>query len=127
VPGTALLLNDFQLGPVRPVWIALAVSLYPLARAVFFVDRQYKNWGYLLTERELVTRRGVWWKSATFIPRESIQHVDINQGPIDRWQGLAQVVVHTAGTGAVAFIPGLGLAEAQELRDRLAATPAEAE
>lgn len=99
--------------------LALVLALLPLVRAVLFVDRQYKAWGYKLTDRELVTRYGVWWRSAQFIPREAIQHVDINQGPVDRWNGVAQVVVHTAGTGAVAVIPGLSLQDAQALRDRL--------
>lgn len=124
VPGSVALRGKV---PFDPLWPALALAVWPLLKAVLFVDRQFRSWGYLLTDRELVTRHGVWWRAATYIPRESIQHVDINQGPVDRWNGLAQIVVHTAGAGAVATIPGLALKDAQELRDRLMPEPGRAE
>ncbi len=56
------------------------------------------------------------------MPHARIQHVDTRHGPIDRWLGLASLVVFTAGTrGAILAIPALEAAEAEDLRDRLAA------
>lgn len=60
------------------------------------------------------------------MPRVAIQHIDINQGPLDRYFGLVQVVVYTAGAShAVATIPGLTQLEAEELRRYLASTAVE--
>jgi membrane protein YdbS with pleckstrin-like domain len=103
------------------------LSLLPLLKTIALVDRQYKAWGYVLTDRELVVRWGVLWRTARYVPRDAVQHVDINQGPIDRQLGLAQVVVFTAATGhPVVAIPGLPLSEAQELRNRLLPHPEDA-
>jgi membrane protein YdbS with pleckstrin-like domain len=111
-----------RLGLTRPAaaLVGLGLGFLPLLRSVLLVDQQYKAWGYLLTDRELVVRWGVFWRTARYIPRDAVQHVDINQGPIDRQLGLAQVVVFTAATGnAVVTIPGLPQSEAQELRNSL--------
>jgi len=45
----------------------------------------------------------------------------VTAGPLDRRLGLAKVVLHTAAAASDAAIPGLPLAEAERLRDRLAA------
>lgn len=127
VPFALLLQSQMKRVPFHLVWVAVGLVVLLLVRSVLFVDRQFKAWGYLLTDNELVVRYGVWWRVAKYIPRESIQHVDINQGPVDRWNRLAQVVVHTAGVGAVVTIPGLTLAEAQQLRDRMMPTEPVAE
>ncbi|MCW5939211.1 MAG: PH domain-containing protein [Fimbriimonadaceae bacterium] len=122
----------FLMGPrlgltrVAAALIGLGIGFLPLLRSVLLVDQQYKAWGYLLTDHELVARWGVFWRTARYVPRDAVQHVDINQGPIDRQLGLAQVVVFTAATGnAVVTIPGLPHAEAQELRNSLLPKPEE--
>ncbi|MCC6404600.1 MAG: PH domain-containing protein [Fimbriimonadaceae bacterium] len=122
-----MLQSQLDKAPINVVWILVGLVVLLLVRSVLFVDRQFKAWGYLLTDNELIVRYGVWWRVAKYIPRESIQHVDINQGPVDRWNRLAQVVVHTAGVGAVVTIPGLTLEEAQQLRDRMIPTEPAAE
>ncbi len=127
VPFAFLLQSQLDKAPINVVWILVGLVVLLLVRSVLFVDRQFKAWGYLLTDNELIVRYGVWWRVAKYIPRESIQHVDINQGPVDRWNRLAQVVVHTAGVGAVVTIPGLTLEEAQQLRDRMIPTEPAAE
>jgi len=56
------------------------------------------------------------------VPYARIQHVDTRHGPLDRWLGLATVVVFTAGhRGAIIAIPALAADEAEEIRDSLAA------
>lgn len=104
-----------------PVLTILAVLLGPV-RAIAFAKRSYESWRYLLTDKDLILAWGVWWKTIRYIPREAIQHLDINQGPLDRRFGLVQVAVHTAGThSAVANIPGLTRVQAEELRDSILA------
>jgi len=55
------------------------------------------------------------------VPYGRMQYVDVTAGPLDRRLGLAKVVLHTAAAASDAAIPGLPLAEAERLRDRLAA------
>lgn len=105
---------------------ALALALLVTGRMIIFADREWKAWGYGLTPDELILRWGVFWKTFRVVPRVAIQHIDINQGPLDRYFGLVQVVVYTAGAAqAVATIPGLTQREADELRVYLATTALE--
>ena len=47
--------------------------------------------------------------------------VDLKAGPVDRRYGMATLQLHTAAATTDAAIPGLPVAEAERLRDRLAA------
>lgn len=88
--------------------------------AVWRTVTRYRNWSWELTERELVIDRGVVFKLTRIVPRVRVQHVDISSGPLDRFFGLRQVSIYTAGTReADASIPGLTEARAEELRTAL--------
>lgn len=83
---------------------------------------RYRYWGYQVREGDLFVRKGALWRSTSIIPHARIQHVDTRTGPLERWIGLARVVVYTAGTaGAQTTLPGLAAEDAEALRDRLAA------
>lgn len=65
-------------------------------------------------------RRGVYWRTVITVPRNRVQHVDVNQGPIERRYGLAHVVIHTAGMiGATSKLDGVDHATALAIRDFL--------
>lgn len=112
---TALVLRVGVLGAVPPALLAYGLALYlPAAK--------WHAWSYLVTDTDVRINRGVWWRTASVVPLTRIQHVDTRQEPIDRAFGLAKVVIFTAGSvGAAIAIPGLAAAEAEALRDRLAA------
>ena len=57
-------------------------------------------------------------KKRIIVPLVRVQHVESKQGPIMKANGLASVLVSTAGESFE--IPGLAEAEAAELRDRVA-------
>lgn len=83
---------------------------------------RYQAWGFALRESDIYLRHGVVFRVTSIVPHARIQHVDTRHGPIDRWLGLASVVVFTAGQrGAIIAIPALDADEAEEIRDRLAA------
>lgn len=103
--------------PVRFPIVAPIVFLFALILTQSFVAKQYEAWRYQLTDKDLIIKWGVLWRTVRFIPREAIQHLDINQGPVDRRYDLVKVVIYTAGQiGSVGEIPGLTSAEAEELR-----------
>nr|WP_284523288.1 PH domain-containing protein [Corynebacterium aquatimens] len=61
------------------------------------------------------------WHTMTAIPYGRIQFVDVESGPIARALGLKKLEIHTASTTSNSDLPGLPAAEADALRDRLAA------
>jgi uncharacterized protein len=83
--------------------------------------RRYRAWGYAEREDDLLVRRGVMVRRLTVVPYGRMQFVDVTAGPVDRIFGLATVQLHTAASASDARIPGLATAEAERLRDRLAA------
>ena len=92
-------------------YVALAVVLPPLAWA---------RWRYGLLGDLLLLRYGILFVEERAVPVRRMQHVDLVRGPIERLFGLATLVVFTAGNEGSAFrVPGLQLARAQHLRDRI--------
>lgn len=68
----------------------------------------------------LEIQKGVWWQHRITVPRDRVQHVDVEQGPLLRRYGLAKLIVHTAGTHAPTIeLPGLSMAVAQDLKTQL--------
>jgi membrane protein YdbS with pleckstrin-like domain len=98
------------------------VSAVAVCSAVLLALRgRYRAWGYAERADDLMVRRGVLVRRLSVVPYGRMQFVDVTAGPVDRVFGLATVQLHTAAAATDARIPGLGSAEAQRLRDRLAA------
>ena len=110
-----------------PLWIVIIVA--PDVVAYISIHLRYDTTWYVLTDRSMRIRRGIWNIYETTITFENIQNVHINQGPIQRWFGFANLMVMTAGGGGgaegVANGCHLGLLEglnnAAELRERILA------
>lgn len=81
----------------------------------------YPRWGYAIRKHDFLVRSGVLFKQVRVVPFARIQHVDSSSGPIERTFGLANVEMHTAGSGMQSLrLPGLTIEEAERLRDYLA-------
>ncbi len=120
-PGLAAVVVTLVLsGPVQALAVAL-VSFALLGIDLAVLRRQFRAWGYAEREDDLVVRRGVLFRRTSVVPYGRMQFVDVTAGPFDRRLGLASVVLHTAAAASDAKIPGLATAEADRLRDRLAA------
>lgn len=118
----ALALEYFLDLPIRFGGVALIVAVLAGAATLLVPTLRFEAWRFALRESDLYLRRGVLFRTTSIVPHARIQHVDTRHGPVDRWLGLASVVVFTAGTrGAILSIPALSAAEAEEIRDRLAA------
>lgn len=119
----AVLAAEWLIGTPLPFGVpALVVAAVTLAGALLVPPLRYRNWGFALRDTALFLRHGVLFRTTSIVPHARIQHVDTRHGPIDRWLGLAEVVVYTAGSrGAIVSIPALGMQTAESLRDRLAA------
>jgi membrane protein YdbS with pleckstrin-like domain len=100
--------------------IVLALLLSAVAAVWVGLRGRYRSWSYREREDDLIVARGLLVRRLSVVPYGRMQFLDVTAGPIDRWFGLATVQLHTAAATSDARIPGLPLAEAQRLRDRLA-------
>jgi len=78
---------------------ALALALLPSIVVYIAIHLQYDTTWYVMTGRSLRIRRGIWTIHETTITFENVQNVEVNQGPVQRLFGIADVRVDTAGGG----------------------------
>lgn len=69
------------------------VGLPPTAR--WLDPLSWRRRGYAVTDGALVTRAGILARSAAIVPHARIQSMAVEQGPLERRLGLANVVLHS--------------------------------
>ena len=115
----------------------LALSLLPLAIMLIVgpdipvfigLHLRYDTTWYVMSERSLRIRSGLWVIQETTITFENVQNVRVIQGPLQRHFGIASVIVETAGgstggkhehagAGHQGIIEGVTQEDAARLRD----------
>ena len=84
--------------------------------------RKYRHWGYAMGTDRLCIVRGYMFYRDTVVPYGRIQHIDVEQGPVDRRYDLAKLTVHTAGNhNSTVSLPGLLHADALVMRETIRA------
>lgn len=97
-----------------------AVVFAALVLVIRLPARRYVARGFQLSEDRLRVVRGILWRSDTVVPFGRVQHIDVDQGPLDRALGIATLTVHTAGNhNASVRLPGLGLETANQMRETI--------
>ncbi|OYW47306.1 MAG: hypothetical protein B7Z33_02400 [Sphingomonadales bacterium 12-68-11] len=97
----------------------LLAGLYLVIRAPL---RRYHARGYQMGDDRLRVVRGLVFRSDTVVPFGRVQHIDVEQGPVERGYGLATLVLYTAGThNASVSLPGLAHSDALEMREAIRA------
>jgi membrane protein YdbS with pleckstrin-like domain len=110
----------------------LVAVLTPALVSYLAIHLRFDTTWYVLTDRSLRIRRGIWTIHETTITFENIQNVTVNQGPLQRIYGSSSVLVQTAGGSArkgphgeeiMGQHAGLmeGLADAPRIRDLIMA------
>lgn len=79
--------------------IFLAVAVLPDVVAYVALHLRYDTTWYVLSDRSLRIRRGIWVIRESTLTFENVQNVTIKQGPLQRHFGIANLVVRTAGGG----------------------------
>ena len=104
-------------------WVLIPYGLmigYQVVMLTFYPSKRFQTTGFRLTDQVFEIRRGIWWKTWHLVPLPRLQHADIVSGPLERWFGLATLVLHTAGShDSVLLVEGIQKARAIELRDHL--------
>ena len=110
-----------------PFWVTQMLWLLVIPAVVLviaiivaaFTPRRVRAIGYRLRDDDLLVRRGIMFQRFAAVPYGRMQLVDVNRGPLDRALGLAEVKLVTAASASNVSVPGLPMADAEELRDRL--------
>lgn len=110
--GLPLMTGTFILPVI--ILAALAILRFPL--------RRYHAKGYAMGADRLRVVRGIMFRSDTVVPFGRVQHIDVDQGPLERMYDLATLTVHTAGShNASVHLPGLANADAVGMREQIRA------
>lgn len=109
---------------------ALLIAVVPDILAYVAIHLRYDTTWYVMTDRSLRIRRGIWVIHEMTFTFENIQNVKVSQGPVQRLFGISDLLVETAGSGGdpnnktgPALNQGRieGVADAWALRDRVLA------
>lgn len=80
--------------------LVLVLLVAPVAVGYLALHLRYDTTWYVMTDRSLRIRRGIWIIHETTITFENVQNVSVNQGPLQRLFGISNVLVQTAGGGS---------------------------
>lgn len=100
------------------VWVP--VTLGVAALSYLWPPHEHRRTRYRIDDEVIEIERGVWWRASITVPRPRVQHLDVSQGPLQRYFGLGVLSIYTAGTEhSVVTLPGLAHDVALQLRDQL--------
>ena len=79
----------------------------------------YRRWRYGVTDDGVEIRHGLLVRQESSIPHFRVQHIDLHQGPLDRWRGIVKLSISTASPATDATLPGIEPEQARTLRARI--------
>lgn len=83
-------------------WIEFPLALLAFAKiAILYVATriEYDVRWYIITDRSLLIREGVWTLREITLTFANAQNVRVTQGPLQRWFGFSNIQIDTAGGG----------------------------
>lgn len=80
--------------------LMLVVMILPDIVTYVAIHLKFDTTWYVLSDRSMRIRRGIWVIHETTITFENIQNVRLSQGPVERYFGIANLIVETAGGGS---------------------------
>lgn len=97
-------------------WFAWSLAaLWTLYLPVAFVRE--RRLAYALCQHELYSCAGLFWQQQICQPLRPVQHVSLEQGPLDKLFGLATLSLFSAGSPSASLrLPGLPMALAEQYR-----------
>lgn len=104
-------------------WIIFIPTVYLLLLGLrlFLIHKNYQILGYALRERDMLFRRGVFFRTQTILPFNRVQHCEIAEGMIERSFELSTLHIYTAGgESSDLSIPGLPRDTAERLKEYIA-------
>ena len=94
-----------------PTWVYYVAFSFWLIRTIWVFSKitfGFKYKYYALRENDIIFHTGWLWRHLTIVPFNRVQHLRIDQGPIERKFNLSKLKIFTAGgTSSDLTIPGL--------------------
>lgn len=120
--GSAITGFLMWLDALEGLWFWLVLGYFGLvavglAISLALVPYRYHYYRFEVTPEDLAFQKGFIFRSITYVPMNRIQHVETEQGPFLRKEGLMEIVIHTAATSH--RIAGLKIDEAMTLREQI--------
>jgi membrane protein YdbS with pleckstrin-like domain len=118
---------SFMVEEVKPYFLLALLAVVILFGFLTLAEvKSFKFRGYALRSHDILYRDGWLWKSWMVIPFTRIQHLEINQGPIDRIFDLASLQLFTAGGSSSDIeIDGLTPGQAADIKSFIMSKNAE--
>lgn len=115
--GVVMFAADDVVPPAIP---AIATLILAAILIIYLPFRRYRSRGYHISDDRLRVVKGVLWHSDSIVPFSRVQHLDVEQQPLERLFGLARLILHTAGThNSSVVLPGLRHETAVEMRESI--------
>jgi len=132
IVSSALVVSGFGWVALLLLPLAILLIVGPDIPVFIGLHLRYDTTWYVMSERSLRIRRGLWVIQETTITFENVQNVRVTQGPLQRHFGIANVIVETAGgssggkhenagTGHQGIIEGITQEDAARVRDMILA------
>lgn len=84
---------------------------------LFFAKAYFKRKKFKIAEKNVSYQEGILFQKETVVPFARIQHIEIDEGPFERFFKIATLSIYTAGdSGRDLKISGLELNKAQETK-----------
>jgi len=101
-------------------FIIYGVLAFAVLLSVLLIELEFPQKKYALRTHDITYKKGYLFRSVTSIPKNRIQHVEINQGILLRMLKLSRISIFTAGgTASDLSIWGLTPEDALQLKDHL--------
>ncbi|GAA5046449.1 PH domain-containing protein [Erythrobacter westpacificensis] len=107
--------------PAPWTWAPMIVPLLVALVMVLLIPmKRYRSRGYHISDDRLRVVKGVMFHADTVVPFSRVQHLDVEQGPLERAFGISRLILHTAGThNSSVTLPGLRHADAVAMREEI--------
>ncbi|WP_223935292.1 PH domain-containing protein [Arthrobacter sp. StoSoilB5] len=95
-------------------------------RARLLAPLGWRRNGFLATRTALLIRSGRWWRALVLVPHQRTQSMALQQGPLARRFGVADLILHTTAGPVAPRLYQAGVEQAVQLFDQQAARAREA-
>ncbi len=89
--------NSFWGWTLSPLFLFVGIAPDILAYLVIYL--KYDSTWYVLSDRSLRIRRGLWTIEDITVTFANIQNIKLAQGPLERYFGFSNLIIETAGGG----------------------------
>lgn len=121
VPALILAVGATDLPAAVRAGVPLLVAVLGGVATVLLPPATYRRWRYAVTDDGIELRHGLVVHHESSIPHFRVQHIDVHQGPLDRWRGIVKLSISTASPASDATLPGIEPDRADALRARILA------